>query len=179
MANHCGAKTRAGGRCRRHSMPNGRCDMHGGKSTGPKVYNAGKNNLKHGLYSRYLTDAELQMVGSVPLGSLDAEIRLMKFRVSRILAAEHAAHGEPELEEVIEHDLIGTEGSRKDSKSKVRDYPALLERTVARIQALELARKDLMKVAEGDDEAAKGPISRIVVEVVSAKPSHDHDGTAG
>ena len=33
----CGARTRVGGRCRRRSMRNGRCRLHGGCSTGPKT----------------------------------------------------------------------------------------------------------------------------------------------
>jgi hypothetical protein len=32
---HCGAKTRAGTPCKGKAMYNGRCRMHGGKSTGP------------------------------------------------------------------------------------------------------------------------------------------------
>lgn len=33
----CGAKTRAGGTCNGMAMPNGRCRMHGGASTGPRT----------------------------------------------------------------------------------------------------------------------------------------------
>ena len=33
----CGARTRRGGRCEAPAMPNGRCRMHGGKSTGPRT----------------------------------------------------------------------------------------------------------------------------------------------
>ena len=33
----CGAKTRAGGECRGPAMANGRCKLHGGLSTGPKL----------------------------------------------------------------------------------------------------------------------------------------------
>src|SRR6185369_16680650 len=44
----CGAKTRKGGLCRSPAMPNGRCRMHGGKSTGAPKGN--KNAWKHGHY---------------------------------------------------------------------------------------------------------------------------------
>lgn len=37
-ASLCGAKTRTGIPCKNRSMPNGRCRMHGGKSTGPKTH---------------------------------------------------------------------------------------------------------------------------------------------
>ena len=33
----CGARTRSGGACRSPAMPNGRCRMHGGTSTGPRT----------------------------------------------------------------------------------------------------------------------------------------------
>lgn len=55
-APRCGAKTRAGTPCRSAAMPNGRCRLHGGKSTGPKT-EAGKaairaSRTKHGRYSQ-------------------------------------------------------------------------------------------------------------------------------
>ena len=48
----CGARTRAGHRCRQPAMRKGRCRLHGGKSTGPKTP-AGRDrirrvHLKHG-----------------------------------------------------------------------------------------------------------------------------------
>ncbi len=33
----CGARTRAGHPCKAAAMPNGRCRMHGGASTGPRT----------------------------------------------------------------------------------------------------------------------------------------------
>jgi hypothetical protein len=33
----CGARTRSGDPCRSPPMPNGRCRMHGGPSTGPRT----------------------------------------------------------------------------------------------------------------------------------------------
>ena len=54
-APRCGAKTRSGTPCKAPAMANGRCRMHGGKSTGPRtpkgLERSRKANLKHGLYS--------------------------------------------------------------------------------------------------------------------------------
>ena len=54
-APRCGAKTREGTPCRGPAMANGRCRMHGGKSTGPRtpegLERSRKANWKHGLYS--------------------------------------------------------------------------------------------------------------------------------
>ena len=51
----CGAKTRNGSPCRQPAMKNGRCRLHGGKSTGPKTQEglerSRKANWKHGFYS--------------------------------------------------------------------------------------------------------------------------------
>ncbi len=53
-APRCGAHTRAGERCRQPAMPNGRCRLHGGRSTGPRT-EAGRAALAaarttHGQY---------------------------------------------------------------------------------------------------------------------------------
>src|ERR1700730_844079 len=55
-AKRCGARTRAGPPCKAPAMPNGRCRMHGGPSTGPRT-EAGiaairASRTKHGRYSQ-------------------------------------------------------------------------------------------------------------------------------
>lgn len=46
----CGAKTRSGTPCQSPAMANGRCRLHGGKSTGPPKGN--QNAYKHGFYTK-------------------------------------------------------------------------------------------------------------------------------
>lgn len=57
-APRCGAKTRSGTPCQAPAMKNGRCRMHGGKSTGPRtpegLERSRKARWKHGLYSAEL-----------------------------------------------------------------------------------------------------------------------------
>jgi hypothetical protein len=54
-APRCGAKTRNGTPCQSPAMPNGRCRMHGGASTGPRTPEGLERcraaRLKHGRYS--------------------------------------------------------------------------------------------------------------------------------
>src|ERR1019366_4220416 len=54
-APRCGAKTRRGTSCLSPAMPNGRCRMHGGASTGPRtpegLARARRSRWKHGRYS--------------------------------------------------------------------------------------------------------------------------------
>jgi len=54
-APRCGARTRAGGRCRQPAMHNGRCRLHGGLSTGPRTAEGRARcataRRTHGFYS--------------------------------------------------------------------------------------------------------------------------------
>lgn len=55
--NTCGARTKGTGNlCRRFPCKNGRCKLHGGKSTGPRTEEGRRRcaevNLKHGLRSK-------------------------------------------------------------------------------------------------------------------------------
>jgi len=60
MANaapRCGARSKRTAKpCRAAAMPNGRCKVHGGKSTGPRtpegLERSRRANWKHGYYSR-------------------------------------------------------------------------------------------------------------------------------
>src|SRR5438445_400377 len=56
QAPRCGAKTRKGTRCQCPAMPNGRCRLHGGLSTGPRTPEGieciRRAVTKHGRYSR-------------------------------------------------------------------------------------------------------------------------------
>src|SRR5271165_7289445 len=55
QAARCGAKNRRGTPCQCPAMPNGRCRLHGGLSTGPKtaegIERICRANIKHGRYS--------------------------------------------------------------------------------------------------------------------------------
>src|SRR5262249_49946391 len=56
-APRCGARCKRTGKpCRGAAMPNGRCKVHGGKSTGPRtpegLERSRRANWKHGYYSR-------------------------------------------------------------------------------------------------------------------------------
>jgi len=55
-APRCGAKTRKGTPCQSSAIPNGRCRMHGGPSTGPKTAEGRRRcseaRLVHGKYSK-------------------------------------------------------------------------------------------------------------------------------
>ncbi len=65
LAPRCGAKARTTGcPCRAPTMPNGRCRMHGGKSTGPRTpegfASLARARTTHGLYAQSAPAAELR-----------------------------------------------------------------------------------------------------------------------
>ncbi len=55
-APRCGARTRKGKPCQQPAMANGRCRMHGGRSTGPRtpegIERIRQSRTKHGLYTK-------------------------------------------------------------------------------------------------------------------------------
>lgn len=70
---YCGAKTRAGTPCKRpagwgtNHVGEGRCKLHGGKSTGPppEKMKKNKNSMKHGLFAKYLPQETLEIMNSI------------------------------------------------------------------------------------------------------------------
>ncbi|MGZ5028992.1 MAG: HGGxSTG domain-containing protein [Methylobacter sp.] len=144
MANQCGAKTRAGGKCKAPSMKNGRCRVHGGSSTGPIKPNTKNNAIKPGsLYSQYLTDDEQAVFDQIELGKVDDELRLCRVRLARALALEK---DHPELSEETQR-----EGLPIEQKFKQRDYCGLIDKLMARIESLEKTRRELLKTPEEDE----------------------------
>ncbi|BCJ87678.1 HGGxSTG domain-containing protein [Effusibacillus dendaii] len=91
----CGAKTRSGEPCKKAALKNGRCRLHGGKSTGPKdpsKLKANTNALKHGLYETIwldtLTDEERELFAQVatdPKAQVENEFRLCEIRIRRMM----------------------------------------------------------------------------------------------
>lgn len=153
MANICGAKTRAGGKCKKPAMANGRCRNHGGASTGPKS----PATTPGSIYSKYLTPEERTDYDGLTLGGVEHELRLTRIRLARALEAEQKAAGQAELDEVTENDGGGMTIPRETRKSKVRDYVTIIDRLTARIESLERTRKHLL---EGDEAPPTDDMTR-------------------
>jgi hypothetical protein len=71
-APRCGANRKYDGRpCEGPAMPNGRCRMHGGKSTGPKTLEGAERArravLRHGFYAA-AAEAERRIARSALIG---------------------------------------------------------------------------------------------------------------
>lgn len=165
----CGAKTRDGGKCKKHAMPNGRCRAHGGVSSGAPKSN--QHASKPGnIYSAYLTDEENAVLTRLEIGKIEDELRLCRIRLMRTLKAETDA---PELDQVTAKADGGIE-----EVSKRRDYSSLIDRLMGRIASLEKDRIALIdaelnvelkraELAGKRDSMDDKPVHKIEIEVVS------------
>lgn len=120
-AKFCGAKTRSGVPCKNRPMTNGRCRMHGGKSTGPPKGN--KNAVKTGEYETIwldtLDDDERVFFDSIPLNvmvQIDNEIRLLEIRERRMMKRVK------DVMDGWEEDEVETKYELKSRKEKVPVY---------------------------------------------------------
>lgn len=176
----CGAKTRSGQMCRNRAMQNGRCRMHGGKSTGAPAGN--RNAATPGsIYSRYFTEEEKELAAQIELGKVDEELRLTRVRLMRALAREAEYGNTLELdsekrEPVIIDGVVVAGAEQVTTTSKVRDYTGLIDKLTARIESLERTRAELAKNSPPDET----PVGKIQIEIVNAKPnpSPTDDGAA-
>ena len=78
----CGAPTRTGGSCRALAMrmaQNGRCRLHGGKSS---------VTIRPALYAAAVLPNEMSLFAALPVGTVDAELKLCRLRLGRAAAAE-------------------------------------------------------------------------------------------
>jgi len=69
-APRCGARSKRTGKpCRGAAMPNGRCKLHGGKSTGPRtpegLERSRRANWKHGHFSRAAKAERLRLRAAI------------------------------------------------------------------------------------------------------------------
>lgn len=161
MADACGAKTRAGGRCKAPAMKNGRCRVHGGASTGAgKNHNTAKNAIKHGIYSTALLPGEDAIVGDVSgeLGRVENELLITRLRLRRALAAEARSIRENDylvIDSQTERDGGGAAYAAAERTLKRVDYSAIIDKLMARIESLEKTRLELIAEGQGG-EAASG-----------------------
>lgn len=152
-AKQCNAKTRSGCKCRNPAMLNGKCRLHGGKSTGPSK---GSQNHKTpgSIYSKFITEEEQEVVDSAELDSLDYEIKLYRARLYRLLKEEQAYKDELELRSrTTQTPVVGgmpitpDDGEAEElietKQYAKRDYHALINQTTARLQSLIQLRQSL------------------------------------
>lgn len=165
-AKRCGAKTRSGEPCKNWAMPNGRCRMHGGKSTGPRQpekMRKNKNAVKTGEYETIWLDTldteerELyNLINTDVLKQIEEELRLITIRERRMLQRIEKLRQSGDLT-IVKH----AQGLEKGKMTDLREREGTLgqiqaiEEALTRVQEkkarlLELKHKVTTEIGEGD-----------------------------
>jgi hypothetical protein len=95
LAPRCGAKNRAGCPCRAPAMPNGRCHLHGGKSTGPRtpqgIARSFAANTRHGRQSAPRRTQQLYVRTATRRGRLTAAALRLEAHLPKEMAARRSS----------------------------------------------------------------------------------------
>jgi uncharacterized protein YjcR len=168
----CGAKTRSGKPCKNAPMANGRCRMHGGKSTGPPINN--KNAIKTGehetIWFDTLDNDEKDLVAQIntsKLQQLEEEIRLTTIRERRMMQR---------IQKLKKYDFTVVKMTRGIEKGKSTDLEESqatmgqiqsIEEALTRVQAHKAKLIDLKHRLEMDGEG-EGNDSRAIQDFIEA-----------
>lgn len=129
----CGAKTRSGGVCQKWAMPNGRCRLHGGLSTGPKkgTKNALTTGAAETIITSQLSKEEQEAYHQVETDeakALDEEIRLITIRESRMLRRiEEHYKKRRELDDMVTMHVERNHTVDEDGKQRLESIKERLE----------------------------------------------------
>ncbi len=168
MAKICGAITRSGEVCKNAPLQgNMHCQWHLQKSEQlgqavPKRRGAQPGNAYawvHGMYGDLIRNDDLPFVDDIRsrVGAVEEELLVARLQLRRALRAQARADELPdgmEVAETVERDGSEKTAGRSEVKKKLRDYPAIINTMLGRIESLEKTRLDLLK-AEKAIQAAQ------------------------
>lgn len=205
--NECGAKTRGGGACKRPAMANGRCNLHGGKSTGGPLVAGGRHSkyLPQRLQARYqeaLQDPELLSLNAevavidTRLGELFQRlsgtetslgwVKAHKLRQQEKVGGPDGIKAGQELDQLLEEGLVDTAtwneiGSLIEQRRKCAESEAKrlaqLDQFITAKQANVLIAAIIKLVTDNVDDA--GTRARIAQGLVGLVNHGDSAGAAG
>ena len=112
--------------------------------------------MTHGMYSNVLTDEELEMYESIPIGNLDQELKVARIRLMRGLKAKQLIDADPnnpnntagfEVSEIRQKQQGGNGGANASNEVIRRrpDVDGAIDRCLARIGNLERIRAELLQ----------------------------------
>lgn len=183
----CGATRKKDGKpCLSSAMKNGRCRLHGGKSTGAP---GNKNGYKHGFYYNHLSpeeQAEWPQAAAMGSGAaaLEADLTLMRIKLARLLKAARDAGNEDVSERVERHvDILMKAGlapdsddlggyDKKELKTTLPHLGSLIVQAVETIRKLSLSIAQL-KVTEKEltqDDSESGEITLAITRLSKRAP---------
>lgn len=151
----CGAKTRSGKPCQSSPVSGKRrCRMHGGATpTGRQ-----QGPIRHGIYSKRLTDEERSLLPTIPVGTLDAEIIIARIILHRLIAMHdeiQAAPNDPKNMAGFRNEVSIERPDGTTYTMRVPDTFGLMDRCLGRIARLELTRARLIASMRERGEGAE------------------------
>jgi hypothetical protein len=171
----CGALNRQGKPCQKPPMRGKkRCLAHGGKTPSGKHSGKSNGNHKHGLYSNALTEAEAAAWDSIPLGDVDAEIKMLKIKLARAFALENEINQDPnsakhtvgfQLSEIRRS--TGDHGTNTDAISRRPDTAHIMNWVTGRIAQLEKIRLETIAAAKASGDGVND-IAQDLIEAMRA-----------
>lgn len=168
--NICGAKTRAGTPCQQKAgwgtdhPGEGKCKLHGGKSTGPRdktKLKENKNAEKHGFFSKYLPEDTLNIIQEIkekdPIDILWENITIQYaaiIRSQKIMYVENKEEMIKELKKKKEYD------SESISSLEVEyEFQFAWDRQATYLQAQSRAMAELRNMISKYDELCKSDMA--------------------
>lgn len=143
--------------------------IRGGKRPGAGAPKGNQNNYEHGLYSRFYTDEERQYCHNNQhlLRSIKGEMDLIRIRLARAVALEHAIdeeEAELPISEVV--DMDGDNGmAPTNSRTEIRrrpDFDGIIQRLTGRLNQL----TNLHEKLKNDDDLTKRDRLTIQTKVI-------------
>lgn len=160
----CGAKTRSGEPCKNYAMPNGRCRMHGGKSTGPRdktKLKQNKNAEKHGFFSKYLPEDTLNILQEIqerdPIDLLWDNIQIQYAAIIRSQRIMYVKDKEEMIKELKKKKEYGSESV---SSSEIEyEFQFAWDRQATFLTAQSRAMAELRNMITRYDELLKSELA--------------------
>lgn len=177
----CGAKTRAGKPCKNGAMENGRCRMHGGKSTGAPKKN--QNSKKHGFFSKFIPEETLEIMGG--LGEVSAA-DLIWDQITIQYAAIIRAQKIMFVENKEDHaDFLTKEKQDEFSSEETWEYHTAWDRHATFMNAQSRAMSELRSLIkqfndlahDNDERKLKLQLMQANIEKVKAETKTEETGT--
>jgi uncharacterized protein YjcR len=100
-------------------MPNGRCRMHGGASTGAPKGNT--NALKHGIYSDAIREDERPLWDRIELGGVDDELRLARLQLRRAVKEDKAEIAQKLLGRIAQLEMLRQQLAEKGGSGQAHE----------------------------------------------------------
>jgi hypothetical protein len=121
---------------------------------------------QHGIYSDLIPADDLPYIASIQdnVGAVEDELLVARLQLRRALKAQARADDLPdgmEVSEIIEREAAERLAGRNEIKQKLRDYPAIINTLLGRIESLEKTRVDLLKADKSSSGSGGGFVFKV------------------